>query len=114
MLRIDNTPKLKSLAVYFAKYFIWVPLPIWMIPCRILTDFSRKLWPKRPTKIEMFMGNINMSFIQNILNLAKAYWIAHVIHDCQWIISEVIFKYLKEQHVVINQIGISDKTVDLV
>jgi hypothetical protein len=40
---INGAPKVKSLTIYFDEDFIQVPLPVGMLPCPILTDFSREL-----------------------------------------------------------------------
>jgi hypothetical protein len=49
---IDCTPKVKSLAVDFDKDFIQAPLPVCVVPCPVLTDFSRALLPET----ELFHG----------------------------------------------------------
>jgi len=40
---INGAPQVKAFSIYFHKDFIQVPLPVRVVPCPILTDFSREL-----------------------------------------------------------------------
>jgi hypothetical protein len=40
---VNGAPKVKAFSIYFHKDFIQVPLPVRVLPCPILTDFSREL-----------------------------------------------------------------------
>ena len=61
-----------------------MPLPIWVVPCPLLSNFARKFQPKAPDpKPHSFMADINSTFVQNIFNLAIAERISHIKHHCQ-------------------------------
>ena len=81
---INGAPKVKAFTIYFHKDFIQVPLPVRVVPCPILTDFSRELWPKTfNPKPNCFVTDIDAAFMQDVFHLTKTQWITYVIHHWQ-------------------------------
>ncbi len=113
---INGARQVKAFSIDFHKDFIQVPLPVRVVPCPILTDFSRELWPKTfNPKPNCFVTDIDATFMQDVFHLTKTQWITYVIHHCQsddfrW--SLEIFKGRTCCH--LPKIGINRKTVKFV